>query len=224
LRTGISAEDRFPSYAGWLGFFGSTRNNSLNQIIPSRSTTVTRIAAGDDRTRYDNIAIMLHWLTALLVVLQFALSQTWGLFDRPVRHDLIVTHTSFGVLLAAVIVARLIWRLMPGHQVSAANSGWLEIASKSAHYLLYVLLVTEAILGFVLGFTGKSGGISFFGLMIPSPLGPLARESRHLIGETHEWIAWAIIILATGHALAALFHHYVLKDGLLSRMLPANDE
>lgn len=192
---------------------------------PNRSTiaAVTRVAAGDDRTRYDSVAITLHWLTAALVLAQFALAQTWGFFDRPFRHNLIVTHTSFGTLLAVVIAARILWRLIPGHQVSPANVGWLEIASKAGHYLLYALLAIEVVLGLTLGFTGKSGVMSFFGILIPSPVSPLPRESRHLIGEAHEWIAWAIIILATGHAFAALFHQYVLKDNLLSRMLPQRD-
>lgn len=192
---------------------------------PNRSTiaAVTRVAAGDDRTRYDNVAITLHWLTAALVVAQFALAQTWGFFDRPFRHSLIATHTSLGTLLAVVIAARIAWRLIPGHQVSPANVGWLEVASKAGHYLLYALLAIEVILGLTLAFTGKSGAMSFFGILIPSPVSPLPRESRHLIGEAHEWIAWSIIVLATGHASAALFHQYVLKDNLLSRMLPERD-
>lgn len=188
----------------------------MNDSISSPATT-----AGNGRTRYDSVAIALHWLTAAFVVAQFALSQVWGFFDKPIRHDLIVTHMSFGVLLTAVIVARIVWRLIPGHQVSPANSGWLEIASKAAHYSLYVLLASEAVLGFLLGWSGKNGALSFFGLSIPSPLMPFSRESHHLIGEVHEWVGWSIIIIATGHALAALFHHYVLRDGLLFRMAPS---
>jgi len=144
----------------------------LNDSISSPATT-----AGNGRTRYDSVAIALHWLTAAFVVAQFALSQVWGFFDKPIRHDLIVTHMSFGVLLTAVIVARIVWRLIPGHQVSPANSGWLEIASKAAHYSLYVLLASEAVLGFLLGWSGKNGALSFFGLSIPSPLMPFSRES-----------------------------------------------
>ena len=187
----------------------------MNDSISSPAT-----AAGNGRARYDNIAITLHWLTAVFVVAQFALSQVWGFFERPTRHVLLVTHMSFGVLLTVVIVARIAWRLVPGHQVRPANSGWMEIASKTAHYSLYVLLASEAVLGFLLGWSGKNGAMSFFGLSIPSPLMPFSRDSHHLIGEMHEWVGWTIIILATGHAMAALFHHYVLRDGLLSRMAP----
>ena len=105
--------------------------------------TATRIAAGDDGTTYDSVAIALHWLTALLVVVQFALAQTWDWFPRPVRHLMESTHASFGVVLTAVIAARLVWRLMPDHQLPSLESGWIKAASKSVHYLLYALLVAH---------------------------------------------------------------------------------
>jgi len=83
---------------------------------------------------------------------------------------------------------------------------------------LYILLAAESVLGFALRWL-QGEEFSFFGLFpIPALLGqnrPLAEQFEDL----HNWIAWAIIILATGHAAAALFHHYVLKDAVLGRML-----
>ena len=81
----------------------------------------TRVAAGDDRTRYDDFAIALHWLTVLLVLAQFGLAELWGLAARPTRHVMIVTHTSFGILLTLVLVVRIAWRLTPGHRVRPAR-------------------------------------------------------------------------------------------------------
>ena len=63
--------------------------------------------------------------------------------------------------------------------------------------------------------------MDFFGLGIPPLIGEIARPLRRELRELHEWIGWAIIILATLHALAALYHHYVLKDRVLLRMLPS---
>jgi len=103
----------------------------------------TRIAAGDDRTRYDAVAIGLHWATVVLVLLEFALAETWTGFARPTRHVMIVAHMSFGILLAAVIIARIVWRLIPGHQMRPAVSGVVELASKAVHYLLYAMLVAR---------------------------------------------------------------------------------
>jgi cytochrome b561 len=181
--------------------------------------TATRIAAGDDRTRYDAFAIALHWLTVALVLVQFILSQTWGWFPKPTRQLLIATHMSLGIVLAAVIVIRIVWRLIPGHQMPAAVSGWVELASKAVHYVLYAMLVAEAILGFVLRWSGNES-MSFFGLQIPPPFAPFSKPMHKLMGNLHEWNGWAIVILACGHAAAALYHHYALHDRVLARMLP----
>lgn len=180
---------------------------------------LTRIADGDDRTVYENVSVFLHWLTALLVLSQFALAQTWEWFARPTRHLMIVAHMSFGIILSIVIVVRLVWRLIPGHQLPPAVSGWTEKASKLVHYLLYVMLAAEAVLGFLLRWAGDES-MSFFGLLIPPPLAPFSKSAHHQIGELHELNGWAIVILAAGHAAAALYHHYVLRDQVLSRMLP----
>lgn len=185
----------------------------------SPSDQLTRVAAEDDRTVYDNVSVFLHWLTALLVLSQFALAETWGWFARPPRHMMIAAHMSFGIILSLVIVVRLIWRLIPGHQVPTAVSGWTEKAPKVVHYLLYAMLAAEAVLGFVLRWAGDES-MSFFGLLIPPPFAPFSKAARHQIGELHGLNGWAIVILASGHAAAALYHHYVLRDRVLSRMLP----
>lgn len=182
--------------------------------------TATRIGAGDDKTNYDNVAVSLHWLTAVLVLFQFASAETWDWLSKPTRETMQHLHVSLGMLLAAVIVARLIWRWIPGHQRSSLESGWVKIASKAVHYLLYLLLVIQAGLGF--GFRWAQGEpLSFFGLFaIPSPLGAIDKPTRHTLHGLHENVGWAIVILALGHALAALYHHYALHDRVLGRMLP----
>ncbi|MCC8404884.1 cytochrome b [Paraburkholderia sp. MMS20-SJTN17] len=185
---------------------------------PTPSDT-TRIAAVNDRTQYDSISILLHWLTVILVLAQFALAHTWGFAPKPTRHLMIVSHMSFGILLSAVLITRIGWRLTPGHQSRASASGWAETAAKGVHYLLYALLVGEAVLGFVLRCSGDES-MSFFGLLIPAPFAPTDKATHHAIGEAHDFIGWAIIVIAAGHAAAALFHHFVLRDDVLRRMLP----
>jgi cytochrome b561 len=185
---------------------------------PATATT-TRIAAGDDRTRYDSIAILLHWITAILVLTQFALAHTWGFAPKPTRHLMIVGHMSFGIMLSAVLIVRIGWRLTPGHQSPVSAVGWIERAAKGVHYLLYALLAAEAVLGFVLRWSGDES-MSFFGLLIPAPFAPTSKATHHAIGEAHDLVGWAIIAIAAVHAGAALFHHYVLRDDVLKRMLP----
>jgi cytochrome b561 len=191
----------------------------VNNIKKSTFDAATRIAAGDDGTTYDGVAIALHWTTAVLVVLQFALAETWDWFAKPTHRLMVTTHMSFGVLLSAVIVARLVWRLIPGHQVAAIEVGWIRLASKFTHYLLYTLLVVEAGLGFTFRW-GEGRPMSFFGLGIPGPFGPFGKPVTHQLLELHNWTGWTIVVIASLHALAALYHHYALKDRVLVRMLP----
>lgn len=180
---------------------------------------VTRIVAGDDGTSYDRVAIALHWATAVLVVANFTLAHSWDWVAKPTKEVMENTHMSFGVLLTIVIGSRLVWRLIPGHQISSLEIGWVRLASKVMHYVLYALLVTEAGLGFAFRW-GAGRPMEFFGLGIPPLIGEMTRPVRHQLREFHDWIGWAIVVIAALHALAALYHHYVLKDGVLLRILP----
>lgn len=180
----------------------------------------TRIVAADDGANYDNVAIALHWATALLVLIQFALAETWDYFPHATQENMQSLHVSFGMLLTAVVLARIIWRLIPGHQRSSLEVGWVRIASKAVHYLLYLLLVAQAGLGFAFRWA-QGHPVSFFGLFaISGPYGALDRATRHTIHGLHEKIGWAIVVIAFGHALAALYQHYSLRDRVLQRMAP----
>ena len=181
--------------------------------------TATRIIAGDDKTHYDRVSIWLHWLTALLVITQFALALLWDGFGRPAHRTMVMLHMSFGIILTLLIVTRIVWRLMPRHQVPSLEAGWVGRAAKGVHYLFYVLLAAEAVLGFLTRWW-EGRAMSFFGLLIPGPFGEGNRPTHEMLMEWHEKIGWAIIIVALGHAAAALYHHFVLKDRVLRRMLP----
>lgn len=181
--------------------------------------TATRIAAGDDGTNYDSVAIVLHWVTALLVFVQFALGHTWGWFPRPTRHLMIVTHMSFGIILTLVVLARVLWRFALRHHVRSLETGLVRVASRGVHFILYALLAAEAVLGFLSRWEGNEA-MSFFGLQISPPFIGSGQNAAHQLQSIHNWAGWAIILLAVGHALAALYHHYFLRDRVLGRMLP----
>ena len=179
-----------------------------------------RVGGGVERARYDRVAISLHWATVILVLVQFGTSQLWGFAARPTRHVMIVSHMSFGILLGVIVIARLIWRFVPGHQVRPTDRGLTEALAQSVHFLLYALLVAQTALGVYLRWAGGEA-MSFFGFALPSPFTAISKEAQKFIGELHYWVGWAIIVIAFGHALAALYHHFVLRDGVLKRMLPA---
>jgi len=169
--------------------------------------------------RYDGWSITLHWATAALVLLQFALAETWEFFPKPERHLMVVGHMSFGFILTAVFALRVIWRLAPGHTAFATGPSLAERAAKGVHHLLYALIAAEIPLGILTRWTDNKD-LSFFGLLIPSPFGAVSDAVGGFVDEVHDLNAWAIIALAGGHALAALVHHYWLRDGILRRMAP----
>lgn len=172
-------------------------------------------------TRYDIITILFHWVTALLVVTLFGLALFWGFLTpgTPLRHDLQGLHISLGLALAAVVTLRIAWRLGFGRRLPEIPSTLPYWAAKGVHYLLYILLVGQIALGF--SFRWAQGeAFTFFGLFaVPSAFAPDTSLAQ-TVGQAHQLVGWTIILLAGLHAAAALFHHYVLRDGTLKRMLP----
>lgn len=178
-------------------------------------------AAGisDAANQHDSLTIALHWLTAVLVILLFLLAETWEFFPKPVRHLLVVAHMSFGFCLAAVFGVRILWRMMPGRRHFNNGPDLTERAAWLMHQLLYILIAAEIILGVFTRWTDNKA-LSFFGFLMPSPFGPVSKATGNFVVEIHDLNAWAIIILAGAHAAIALLHHYLLRDGVLRRMLP----
>ncbi len=169
---------------------------------------------------YDNTSIALHWATALLVLLNFALAETWDFFPRPEHHLMIIGHISFGILLTAVIAARIIWRWKFGRALPAAGHGALDLVAKALHHILYVLVVAEVLLGYATRWTDNQP-LNFFGLIIPSPFGHFSKATGRLVDNIHDYNAWIIMGLVGIHAVAAIGHHFLLKDKVLRRMLPS---
>jgi len=187
------------------------------------TSTTAALHSAPARDRYDSLTIFFHWLTALLVIALFASAQIWGLLAKgtSLRGGLQSVHISLGITLAALIIARLAWRLSQGRRLPRLEgaAGW---AAKAGHGLLYVLLVAQATLGFLLRWA-QGETFEFFGIFpIPAPV-VIDHEMRKFYGGLHENVAWALIILSALHACAALWHHYFLRDGVLLRMKPEQD-
>ena len=177
---------------------------------------------GDDRLlHYDGMEIALHWATAVLVVTLWLIAQDWSFWPRGShgRHVLQSLHVSLGLMFLVILAARILWRLGPGRRPLPATTGAVEVAAELTHYALYALLLAQVVLG-VLWRWGNQDPLSLFGLFtIPSPT-VFSKPVTHLFGDLHATIGNGILILAGLHAAAALFHHFVLRDGVLRRMLP----
>lgn len=169
--------------------------------------------------RYNPAIVVLHWLIAILVVVVYGLTYVWDSVpdeDVPFIKDL---HMGLGFTVLVLVIARIVIRLSTASP-PAAQSGWpfLDRIGSLAHVLLYVLLLAVTILG-VSYVQSRARGIPLGFMEIPALLtDPVARDTSRAIREVHELAANALIALAIVHALAALFHQFVLRDRLMRRM------
>ncbi len=166
---------------------------------------------------YDRTTIFLHWITALSVVVLWIIGQTadW-IPDGPVNTAYWSVHVVLGFVLAAVLAWRIAWRGTAGRSLPAADAGALHAFAKATHYLLYALLLTVVVLGVVNAFVR---GYNLFDVVHLPQVGD--RAWRRPITQWHGLAANILLGLALFHAAAALVHHYLWKDGVLGRMLPA---
>ncbi|BFI97516.1 MAG: cytochrome b [Rhodanobacter sp.] len=175
-------------------------------------------AANTTVPRYDRATIVLHWLTAVLVVVLFALAMVWDFFPRDVRKPMESLHISLGIVLAVVLVLRLGWRMTRGRRLPLAVEGLQGVAAKAMHHLLYLLLAAQVILGIAWRWA-QAETFQFFGLFPWRFASERRRDLSHTFGNLHDVVGWTIVVLAGLHAAVALYHHYAIKDGVLKRML-----
>ena len=168
--------------------------------------------------RYDGISILLHWLTAVLVIILWMLGQTIDFFPKGVpRVDARSVHIVLGATLAIVLLVRVLWRASAGRRLPLANSGWLGVVARIAHYGLYLLVAATVVLGV---FNAWQRGDALFNVYTIPKLIPGDLALRRTLGELHGDLADVVLIVAGLHAAAALAHHYLLRDPVLRRMLP----
>lgn len=165
---------------------------------------------------YDRRTIVLHWLTAALVVGLWGVAQIIDFFPTALHVYPRSVHILFGVVLVVVYLVRLSWRFGAGRRLPPAEQGVMGKAATGVHHLLYLLLAATLVLGL---YNEAIRADSIFNLFRLPSVAPDDAALRRLINGWHGTAANALLIVAGLHAFAALFHHYVLKDGVLRRML-----
>ncbi|WP_017931647.1 cytochrome b [Robiginitomaculum antarcticum] len=176
--------------------------------------------------RYTRVAVILHWVIALLILGQLA----GGLFftnlsfatHAELRISLTQFHKAVGLTVLVLSIARLIWRLT--HRPPALPVGMSRMehmAAKATHILFYVLIIGIPLAGWLMVSAYKNP-ISYFGVFnwpkIPGFEGQ--NDFGEIMHEVHEYMAFAAIALIALHIGAALKHHFINKDNVLARMLP----
>ena len=169
--------------------------------------------------RYDKPTIALHWLTAALVLALWCLGQTIDWFPKgDARITARSMHIVLGVALGLVLAARIAWRFGGGAHLAAAGEGWQATLGTLTHRALYLLLIGTVLLG--LANTWIRGDTLFKLFTLPA-FDPGNKSLRETVEELHGLAANVLLFVALFHAAAGLMHHYVFKDDVLRRMLPA---
>lgn len=167
---------------------------------------------------YDRRTVRLHWATAALVSVLWAIAQIIDLFPKGIpRISARSVHIIIGVLLGIVVLMRIAWRSRSGRKLPWANHGALGYAARTMHLTLYTGLVAVIVLGML---NAWARGDSIFGLFQIPKLLASNPQLKPTVEYLHKTFANALMILAVAHALAAIVHHFVLRDGVLRRMLP----
>lgn len=171
--------------------------------------------------RYNPLSIGLHWLMLLLIAAVYACIELRGFYPKgsEPREALKTWHFMLGLAVLALVVVRLAVRL--GNTVPAiepAPPGWQKLLASLMHVGLYALMLGMPVLGWLI-LSASDKPVPFFGLQLPALLGP-NKDLAGQIKEVHETIGTIGYYLIGLHAAAALFHHYVVKDNTLLRMLP----
>jgi cytochrome b561 len=175
----------------------------------------------NDRDRYGILSKLLHWTIATLIFGLIGLG--WWMvglnYYHPDYHSSLELHKSLGMVALAVVLLKLVWRFVsPPPALAATLLGTQRRIAIGTHHLLWLGMIVIPLTGYGIS-TAEGAGVAVFDWFeIPAWL-PRSETLRDVVTELHEWAAYGIGALAILHALAALKHQFINRDGTLRRML-----
>ena len=173
--------------------------------------------ANTDR-HYGGLAIALHWLIAVLITALVAVGiYMVGLpdagFDRK-KIILILAHKEIGVLVLMLVAIRLVWRqLNPLPALAETVPEWQQVAAAFVHLCLYAMMLAQPVIGWLMS---SAAGLGLF------TLPDLVQHDDELFARLrrmHDWLGLAMGALVCLHAAAGFWHHFMLRDETLRKML-----
>lgn len=172
--------------------------------------------------KYSRIQIFFHWLSLLFIILTYLSVKLKSLDLTYDWHQLMMsTHFTLGICVWLIVIIRIGLRHLYLSKTPAITPTPPVWQTKLAHYVhlaLYLVFILLPILG-SLTVLNKGFAVSFVGFPILS--GFTANPGlAHTLKEIHETLANGALILIALHAIAALYHHYIVKDNTLLRMMP----
>lgn len=177
--------------------------------------------ANNDTAKFNFMTIGLHWLMLLLLISVYACMELRGIFPKgsDPREAMKTWHYLLGLSIFVLVWVRLVARLIyAAPAIQPIPPKWQIYFANAMQIALYLLMIAMPLIGWIL-LSAEGKPIPLFGLQLPALVG----ESKSLAGQTkeiHEVVGTTGYFLVGLHTIAALFHHYLLRDNTLRRMLP----
>ncbi len=166
--------------------------------------------------RHSAPLILLHWLTALALVVAYVSSGDPTKASHALSGQI---HVASGLAVFLLVLVRLPLRLLVGVPASEPGPRWQQRAAHWAHLALYALMFAVPLAGWAeLADKADMATFALAGTTLPLP--DAGAWWVRALGAAHTTLGDAFVWLAGLHAAAALAHHYLLRDATLTRMLP----
>lgn len=171
--------------------------------------------------RYTRTAVSMHWLMALGLIGTFAMGfYMEGLSLSPRKLQLYSWHKWAGVTLLVLVTLRLAWRLShPAPDFPQSMGSMARLAAHVGHWLLYGLMLVIPLSGWLMS-SAQGFSVVWFGVL---PLPDLVSKDAALgiiLKDAHVVLNYTLLLAVLGHVAAALQHHLIKKDGMMTRILP----
>jgi cytochrome b561/polyisoprenoid-binding protein YceI len=180
---------------------------------------------------YSGTAKLLHWLIAVFVVALLGVGLTMTrIGDLQLKYELYQLHKSMGVTVLGLMILRLAWRLAAKPPPLPHMAAWERGAAHGTHVLLYALLLAMPLTGWAT-VSAALPPFNFPTLLYTRIAWPHIPFIEHLTLEekktvepilknVHAALGWTLLVLVGLHTAAALRHGFILRDGIMVRMLP----
>jgi cytochrome b561 len=179
--------------------------------------------------RYTRIAAILHWLVALLIVLNVALGLGADSFPDGLIRPVIDLHKSIGLTVLGLVLLRILWRLShPPPPLPVSYPPLERKGAHAAHMVLYALMLVLPVSGWLHDSAFKDAAahplrlfwaIPWFRISAVADLNPAAKEQAHtVLYAVHVWAGYVLYALVALHIIGALKHQFIDHEAELARM------
>ncbi|MGE0754586.1 MAG: cytochrome b [Alphaproteobacteria bacterium] len=171
--------------------------------------------------QYGAVAKFFHWLIFFMVAGLLVVGTIMSDMEfSPQMLELYGLHKAIGIMLLALVVLRVLWKMVNiSPTLPDTLNAMQKLGAKSAHWLLYGLLVAMPLSGWAMS-SAAGFPVSVFGLFTLPDLVGKSEDLHDFFEDAHEIMANGLMLLVGLHSLAALVHHFYYKDNVLRSMLP----